>query len=87
MKSFRPIFYALLGIALLFLLVRGTFVALAFVLPLLLKFGLPVIGAYYGYRFLRNKMKERDLVHGNSQTTIDLCPSCGAPLTAKHRCK
>lgn len=88
--KYKYLFYIVLGLALGVFLVRG---GAAILLPLLLpivKLALPFVAAYFGYRFLRGKI--RGLMQGDSPNlhrgnAIDLCPKCGDVLTDRHVCK
>lgn len=58
----------------------------------LIRFLLPAVIIYVGYRFVRNMMlpegEKREPVAGRDQkaNVIEICPDCGAEKKSGHRC-
>lgn len=54
-------------------------------LPLIIKYVLPVVAIYAAFRYVRNRMLTARR-EARNPPTLDLCPHCGSLLTKRHRC-
>lgn len=84
MSRVKTVLFIVIGLVIGIVLVRFGIVAIAAVLPLLVKVALPLVTAYVGYRAIRRMLADD---RRPPQKTIDLCPNCGEILQKGHICK